>query len=163
TIYPTNLSDQSIRPIYAIYACDHVCGCDATGLQGELLNMPHAATNGGEPNGQVQDPGAEYLSRRSDRQAVLDSLARRDLQVSNARTAIALVAALLAALAFGFHTISGWWLAVPAALFVVLMSVHERVLQSKSRAERAVEFYDAGLRRLEGRWTGRGVIASDFT
>jgi hypothetical protein len=104
----------------------------------------------------------EYLRRRSEREAVAQACRRRDLTVSRARTAVALAALLLGWLAFGPQQVSGWWLAAPAIVFVVLMALHERVLQVKSRAERAVEYYDAGLRRLEHRWIGRGVTGTDF-
>ncbi len=107
-------------------------------------------------------PEGEYLRRRAEREAALAVHTRRDLSVSHARTAVALSAVLLAWMAFGPHLIAAWWLFAPAAVFVVLMAMHERTLQGKARAERAVEFYDAGLRRLENRWVGRGVTRDDF-
>src|SRR5690349_17299196 len=104
----------------------------------------------------------EYLRRREARQQTLDRHIRSDLRMSHARTAVAIAALLLVWLAFGLHLLSGWWMCVPVAVFVVLMVLHERILQAKQRAERAVAFYDAGLRRLENRWIGRGVIETDF-
>jgi hypothetical protein len=105
---------------------------------------------------------AEYLRRRADREAVLRDHARRDLAISHARTSVALAAALTAWLAFGVHLLSAWWLLLPALVFVSLMAIHERVLRRKQRAERAVAFYDAGLRRLEHRWIGRGIVRTDL-
>src|SRR2546422_13765 len=107
-------------------------------------------------------PENEYLRRRGDREAALSSQIRRDLAVSHARTVVALGFILLAWLAFGPHLLSPWWLLAPSGLFVVLVVVHERTLQAKQGAERAMAFYDAGLRRLEDRWIGRGVTRDDF-
>src|SRR5690349_13849979 len=114
-------------------------------------------TSPSEPNpaiGSSQSAGAqaEYLARRSARQRTLADHTRADLTISHARTGTALLAILLAWLAFGLHTVSGWWLIAPGIIFIVLMAVHERVLRRKNQAERAVAFYDAGLRRLENRW-----------
>ena len=110
----------------------------------------------------VNSPEREYLRRRTAREAALSVFTRRDLSVSRTRTATALAAAAIAWAAFGAHLVSGWWLAAPAIAFVILMAVHERTLRAKLQAERAVDFYDAGLRRLEGRWIGRGVTRDDF-
>ena len=107
-------------------------------------------------------PQEEYLRRREDREAALVRHTRRDLSVSHGRTAVALASVLMAWMSFGLHWLSGWWPVAPAAVFVVLMVLHERTLQARQRAERAVAFYDAGLRRLENRWIGRGVMRGDF-
>ncbi len=107
-------------------------------------------------------PEREYLRRRAEREAALAKHTRRDLAVSRARTAVALLAVLFAWLALGPHVLSGWWLLAPVISFVVLMALHEYTLRGKQCAERAVAFYDAGLRRLENRWVGRGVVRDDF-
>ena len=110
----------------------------------------------------VDAPEREYLRRRTEREAALGVFTRRDLAVSRSRTAIALAGVAIGWAAFGAHLLSAWWLAAPVVIFVILMAVHERTLRAKQRAERAVDFYDAGLRRLEGRWIGRGVTRDDF-
>ena len=58
--------------------------------------------------------------------------------------------------AFGPALWSGWWLAVPAAGFVALAVVHDRVLTALDRARRAVAVYERGLARVEDRWSGTG-------
>ena len=63
--------------------------------------------------------------------------------------------------AFRSHWISRWWLAVPAVAFVVVAVYHSRVLRARRRALRAVAVYQRGLARIEDRWMGGGVLASD--
>jgi hypothetical protein len=41
-------------------------------------------------------------------------------------------------------------------LFVVLVVLHDRVIQARTRAERAAAFYERGLARLGDAWMGRG-------
>lgn len=87
---------------------------------------------------------------------------RRDRLISRIRTGIALFAILVAWMALGRHWLSAWWIAAPLVAFIVVAAIHERVVKALRRAERAVAFYDAGLRRLEHRWMGRGVVRDDF-
>jgi hypothetical protein len=54
------------------------------------------------------------------------------------------------------------WLAVPAVLFLALVTVHERVRRVVHRAQRAVEFYRRGLDRLDGHWAGKGNTGDRF-
>ncbi|MCP4038362.1 MAG: DNA mismatch repair protein MutS [bacterium] len=64
--------------------------------------------------------------------------------------------------AFGNHTIEGGWVVPPVLLFVALLIAHDRAIQSKKRALRRVEFYEAGIARLEDRWMGQGIGGEDF-
>jgi len=99
----------------------------------------------------------EYVQRKQQREEALAHHARQDLALSRARVATALGAILTIWLAFGQHLFSGWWLAVPLLGFLALVAWHDRVIQRKRRAQRAVAFYEEGLRRLEHRWQGRGI------
>src|SRR5579872_1546765 len=107
-------------------------------------------------------PLRAYLDRRAQRGSELARWARLDLAISRARTGVAIATALVAWCAFGAHLFSAWWISAPILPFVALLSAHERVLTARRRADRAVGFYDAGIRRLEGRWIGRGVTRTDF-
>src|SRR5216683_1822185 len=66
----------------------------------------------------------------------------------------------LAVVLAGFVFAAGWvapgWLAVPVAVFVVLLLFYDRVTRASRRAERAAGFYERGLARLEDRWAGTG-------
>ena len=57
---------------------------------------------------------------------------------------------------------SGWWLAIPAAGFLGLAVVHDRVLMALDRARRAVEVYQRGLARIEDRWSGIGPTGEAY-
>jgi MutS domain V len=54
------------------------------------------------------------------------------------------------------------WLGASVGLFVILVMVHEPVRRRGDRARRAVEFYERGLARVEGRWAGTGIAGLDY-
>lgn len=89
----------------------------------------------------------------------LDQLFRR---IGNARLAIALAGLALAFFVFGETVVSAWWLILPAAIFITLVVIHARIVEQLEQAKRAVSFYDAGVARLENRWTGRGQTGDRF-
>jgi hypothetical protein len=57
----------------------------------------------------------------------------------------------------------GWpWLLLPAAAFLSAVALHDRVIRRRTRAERAAEFCERGLERLEDRWAGLGNDGERF-
>jgi hypothetical protein len=60
------------------------------------------------------------------------------------------------------HSISPWWLAAPVVVFVGIASYHTRVLRARELAERAADFYERGLARVEDRWSGSGETGDRF-
>jgi len=66
----------------------------------------------------------------------------------------------LAAAIAGTFAIGGWdarpWAALLGVLFIGLLIVHNRILDARDRAQRAVDFYDRGIRRLRHEWPGHG-------
>ncbi|MFO0690718.1 MAG: DNA mismatch repair protein MutS [Myxococcota bacterium] len=76
--------------------------------------------------------------------------------VSNLRLACFAALAVVAWLAFGTRSLPAAWLGLPAAAFVALVVVHDRVLGRATRAERLARFHGDGLARLEHRFAGRG-------
>ena len=50
----------------------------------------------------------------------------------------------------------------PVIAFIALIAWHQRVLESRRLAERAVDFYQRGIDRLEDRWMGRGETGDRF-
>ena len=75
---------------------------------------------------------------------------------------MAALATVIAWGAFGSDVWSGWWLAIPAAGFLGLAVVHDRVLMALDRARRAVEVYQRGLARIEDRWSGIGPTGEAY-
>jgi hypothetical protein len=53
-------------------------------------------------------------------------------------------------------------LLVPVFVFVSLALLQERWIRSVRRCSRAIQFYEAGLRRLDGAWAGTGETGDHF-
>ena len=110
----------------------------------------------------VSNPHAHHerrLAARRQTEARLDVVDRR---LSNARLLTLAAAGLLATGAFWQGWFSGWWLGIPAVAFVVLIVVHNRVIQARVVATRAVRWYERGLARIEDRWPGDGERGARF-
>jgi hypothetical protein len=107
-------------------------------------------------------PRDEYRRREARHRGRAAEAARLEEWVSGARLGIALLAILIAWLAFGARRISPWWLAVPAAAFAILLVIHGRLRRRRIRAERGAAFYQRGLARLDGHWAGVGRTGERF-
>ncbi len=108
------------------------------------------------------DPLAEYTARRAQSQARQQQTSRQFIRIGNWRLGVAVVAAVLAFLAFARDAISGWWLLIPLAVFIGLVIRHQAVLRGRTEAERARRFYDLGIGRLQGEWIGKGNPGERF-
>lgn len=104
----------------------------------------------------------EYERRLEARRAIVARLERREARIADARLVVFVALPIVAWLAFVSERISAWWLAPPAALFAVLVWVHERSRRALHGAARAVVFYEKGLARLEDRWAGTGETGLRF-
>jgi hypothetical protein len=110
----------------------------------------------------LSNPRAEYTSRLSARRASLASEQARHVRLGNARIALFLV--LLSGLfaAFLWHLFSGWWLVLPLAGLLTLGRRLEAVERRVARGQRAVEFYERGLARLDHQWLDTGEDGKRF-
>lgn len=108
------------------------------------------------------NPQAEYERRLGERRAAVARLDSQDGHIANARLVVFASAIAVAFFAFARHALSAWWLVLPAAAFVALLVVHDRLLRRRARAARAVTFYEQGLSRLDGTWPGKGVGGERF-
>jgi hypothetical protein len=100
-------------------------------------------------------PSAEYSQRLHARRAEIERLERISARISNVRIALAVL--FVAAIWWGDY----WWL-VPTALFLVAVIYHSRVRRARARAQRAAAHYQAGLARIEDRWSGQGNPGTRF-
>lgn len=95
----------------------------------------------------------DYLTHRTARLSTVAQWEQWHARLGFARLALA------AAIA-GTFAIGGWdarpWAAALGVLFIALLVAHSRVLDARDRAQRAVDFYDRGLRRLRHEWPGHG-------
>ena len=107
-------------------------------------------------------PSDEYGRRRSEREARVSAFERIHIRLGNFRLVLAIAAAVLAWAAFHSHSLSAWWLAVPAGVFGGIAVYHSGVLRSRELARRAVAFYERGLARIEDRWAGSGETGERF-
>ena len=107
-------------------------------------------------------PIADYQARLAERQAAALREQKRFRTIGNARLLTGIVGVGLAFFVFGEVLISFWWLIIPLILFLILVVVHARVVESLERANRSVFFYERGLERLENRWRGKGETGDRF-
>jgi hypothetical protein len=101
-------------------------------------------------------PLEEYTRRRArwdgERQ-------RRQLiqnRLGNARLAVGILIAVIAAISFGPGWLSPSWLLASAVVLVALIAVHPRMDRALQRAIRLTAYYDRGLSRLQDQWVGKG-------
>jgi hypothetical protein len=107
-------------------------------------------------------PLEEYRARIADRRLASEHLEKQFRRVGNARLAAGFAAVGTAFLVFGEVWISVWWLLLPVAVFAVLVVVHARIVERLERSQRAIQFYERGVARLEDHWTGTGETGERF-
>ncbi len=107
-------------------------------------------------------PSQEYSQRLKSRESRVAHYERIHIRLGNARLLIAVTAVLILWFALHRHAISPAWIFAPIALFVALAAYHSRVLRAREFAERAAQFYRAGIARIEDRWAGQGNIGERF-
>jgi len=108
------------------------------------------------------DLHSEYSRRRAEHENALARWERADRRVADARLVVFLAGLVLAFLVFKAGWVSASWLAAPVAAFVAIVLLHEPIRVRSRRANRAIEFYNRGLARMEDRWAGGGVQGLDF-
>ncbi len=108
------------------------------------------------------DPHAEYSRRLELRRQAAAREDRRYRRIGNARLATGIAGAIVAWLVFGNAVLPVWWLAFPVAIFLALVLWHQYNAIRLNDARRAVQFYERGLARLEGRWQGQGDAGDRF-
>jgi MutS-like protein len=101
-------------------------------------------------------PRCVYAERLKERRAEIARREERHRRMGFAQLAAVACAGVLvwASLAGGGFSIL--WVLAPAALFVVLLVVHENLLKVLERRRRAAHYYEKGLARLDGNWPGTG-------
>lgn len=104
----------------------------------------------------------EYARRLELRRSSAAALEKIHIRLGNARLAVAILGAIFIWASVGRHLLSPWWIAAPLAAFLTIAIYHHRILRSKDRVERAIAFYEAGLARVEDRWSGIGETGTRF-
>ncbi len=104
-------------------------------------------------------PSEEYRQRQQTREATVLHFEKVHRSLGNLRLVLVILALFLAWFSLYRHSISSWWLLLPAAIFAAVATYHSKILRKKSFAERAADVYRKGLARIEDRWIGNGQQA----
>lgn len=107
-------------------------------------------------------PREEYAQRLAARENEAALLAKQDRAFGNGRLAVFALGLVIAWLAFHDHLFSPGLLLLPLLGFFALASRHDRVIQNRKRMERAIAYYQQGLRRLDNLWQGTGNAGSRY-
>ena len=107
-------------------------------------------------------PREEYARRLAARENEATLLAKRDRAFGNGRLAVFALGLVMAWLAFHDNLFSPGLLVLPLVGFLALAVRHDRAIQNRKRMERAIAFYQQGLRRLDNLWQGTGNAGSRY-
>jgi len=83
-------------------------------------------------------------------------------RLGNARILTAIAAVVIAAMGFGWGTITAWWLIAPVAIFIALAIVHDRVDKRRASAARAIAYFEHAIGRMSNQWIGKGNQGERF-
>ena len=106
-------------------------------------------------------PLAEYARRLALRRAEDQRLSQTSDRFSYARLAVFFLGLATLTLAIRGN-VSGWLLIAPAALFGVLLHLHDRVFRARTTTRRGIAYYERGIARIEDRWAGMGETGERF-
>src|ERR1700739_3581277 len=107
------------------------------------------------------DPAAFYSERLSDLKRVQSADQKQERLFGYAKVAVAF-ATIAFAIILLYYIKFLWLLLIPAGPFACVAVLHERRLQQIRLRQRAIEFYERGVARLEDRWAGTGEAGDRF-
>jgi hypothetical protein len=117
------------------------------------------ATDGCPPT--ASEPAELYTSEHAKLLAVQAADQRRERVLGYSKLVLAIFTLIAAAL-FHVHPIVLALLLVPAAGFIILAVLQEKLLAGIRYRTRAISFYERGLARLNDRWSGTGETGERF-
>ncbi len=100
----------------------------------------------------MTSPLDRYRQNLADRTATQKRWSTTEFRISILRLAVMILIFAFAWMAVQRQSFSLIWVAVPVITFLALITVHERVLRKKRRAEQACQFFQSGIDRIEERW-----------
>ena len=110
----------------------------------------------------ASDPHIEYTERLAKARQQRAGLDRRHRTLGYAKLSVGLGTALAAIWLLKYHPAYIAYFLAPAAVFVVLAVLHERVIRARRRCVRVFEFYERALARLEDCWQGMGASGEQY-
>jgi MutS domain V len=102
---------------------------------------------------------SQRLGERKERLAHFDALNAR---IEGTRLAIGASFLIIAVLCLSAVKLPALWLCIPIAGFAAVLIYHQRIRNRRTLALRAVQFYEAGLDRIQDRWSGKGTAGTRF-
>ncbi len=109
-----------------------------------------------------EEPRAAYTRRQaalSVRQAALQA---RERLIGYAQLALAALALIWVVYRVRHFNAVDLLLLIPVAAFIVLATLHSRLLRDIALCARGIRFYEQGLARLSGTWAGLGNTSEQF-
>jgi hypothetical protein len=107
-------------------------------------------------------PTEQYSQRLAEREAHLSHFDALDARIGNIRLGLGASFLIVAWLCFGPLAFARWWLCVPILGFIAVLVYHQRIRGLRTRAQRAVRYYRAGLERIRDQWSGKGNAGARF-
>ncbi|HEX4066019.1 MAG TPA: mismatch repair protein [Acidobacteriaceae bacterium] len=109
----------------------------------------------------METPGVIYRRRLAETRTALEREQTLHRWLGWGKVAV-FIAAAIAAVAMLHTPRLMIWLLIPAAVFVVLIVVHDRVIRRLDKQTRVADFYARGLARLDDTWAGTGETGDRF-
>jgi hypothetical protein len=103
-----------------------------------------------------EQPRQVYQERLDERRAEIFRREQLHRRMGYAQLATVAVAAVLVWMSLSKGGFSILWVLIPAAAFVALLVTHDRLLKILERRRRAARYFERGLARLDGNWSGTG-------
>lgn len=110
----------------------------------------------------MDDPRSIYSARLQARRADLALHERRHRALGYFQLAVAACGLAGVWLALVNRAFSVLWVLLPAAVFLALILIHERLLQVAELRRRAVHYFERALARLDGNWAGSGETGLQY-
>jgi hypothetical protein len=93
-------------------------------------------------------PTELYSTRLADRKQRLAHFDALNARIESIRLGIGASFLIIAWLCFGPLRLTALWLTIPVVGFIALLAYHQRVRNRRTQAQRAVDFYQAALDRI---------------
>jgi hypothetical protein len=102
---------------------------------------------------------SRFLAERETRLTHFDAL---DARIGSIRLGLGASFLIMAWLCFGPLAVARWWLCAPVVGFMAVLIYHQRIRGLRTQAQRAVQYYRAGLERINDQWSGKGNPGTRF-
>jgi hypothetical protein len=107
-------------------------------------------------------PTEQYSQSLAERNTRLTHFNVLDARIGSIRLGLGASFLIIAWLCFGPLSTPRGWLTVPVLAFCAVLVYHQRIRGLRTQAQRAVQFYRAGLDRLNDQWSGKGTTGARF-